>query len=383
MAKLLYLFELDPALNTKKEVESAHKVLFNEINKFNKIILTPDQFLDSKVILSIYNNEICKNNITKLINYGIIRCCYKYDKLDLKKYFLKVLDNYYKNKNSSLFFYNLPIKKNDKLLYKNIKISLQKNDTTNIDLLINNSKIKFKKMKELKKRIILKERIKDLEQVKKYLDNIIYLSKLNIKIDTLKEGKKYKLVDYINSIINYYNDKDISDEFNYALNILKNINEESNDVNKRNYWYKHTKNKLSRLIIDLSYNYMVQNTIKGISRNYNNFASKSFYNDFEKRLNNFYNIKTDYKNEFDYNLNIIDIPNWKHLTNVFNIKTNPKKEKINKTKQINTKTKKVIKSNNYQIYSLRSIVIKAIASAIAFIYIIKLCYVDDLFNRIF
>ena len=74
MKKLVYLFELDSACNSKKEIINAQYILFKEILfKGNKVVLSYNQLSDSKVFFKMIENDKIYEHLLELFRLGYIK----------------------------------------------------------------------------------------------------------------------------------------------------------------------------------------------------------------------------------------------------------------------------------------------------------------------
>ena len=73
MNRLVYLFELDSAKTSRHDAEKAEKAIFNEIiKKGNRVVLSMNQFVDSKVMTSAFHDEKGFKYVKRLFDNGML-----------------------------------------------------------------------------------------------------------------------------------------------------------------------------------------------------------------------------------------------------------------------------------------------------------------------
>lgn len=340
--KKVYLFELDSVRKTDDEIMYGQQCLYNEIAvNGNVVIMTFNQFVDSRAFFSLLDDDKYRNNIISLFEKGVLRISQYKDTRTLVQYLLDSIDS-----DKEFIYSALPIKYTQKHLVGLMKRSLIYSDLSELyeyfDVydkkgnLIHSGKLKKdinelfkeynKKGKEINKFISKNE-----EEIKKRQDEQeVVCAKLYHLLETVlsissnhsiytyskrvEEYREYDLCFYINKVINdEYNikldtkkhkDKDIKE----AREILKNIKKNSSNSNDRSVYLRKIKNKFEKekrknnkdrkkinkrpyqyaeIFVNLCQNYACEASIRNVSKKYNIDEEdySSFYADFWERFN--------------------------------------------------------------------------------------------------
>lgn len=298
MNKLVYLFELDSVRKTKEEIELGQNALFDEIVMHgNTVVCTFNQITDSPVFLAILSDENKYNKFLKLIKLGSIRIS-RYGQMRTPSQYIQknLLKNIETGKNSFIFS-SLPLKYDDVNLQKDIYQAL-----LNSDLSIFEEKIKTLKSTE--------QEVLELKILKRYINLILTLSMQELSINEPNDEDKISMSNFILKIINLDGidlkkslDSTKVNNFKESCKILKNIYDNIEKLkDNRSVWINslHSlfQNKqlkennvemyqIAEAVIDLCYNYALEDSILNISKHYTNDSTtdnKSFFYDFFNRL---------------------------------------------------------------------------------------------------
>lgn len=326
MDKSVYLFELDSVRKSKEEIEFGQNALFDEIIMHgNTVICTFNQVTDSPVFLAILGDEEKYKMFLKLINlgtirisrYGSIKTPSQYVQENLKKNIDKIDQN-------SFIFSSLPIRYDDINLQKNINQALMNSDLSIFDTPSDN----------------LNTTDNELIIFKRYIELILKFSIQQLTINEPKNEDKtsmsnfiFKIIEIEKDNINNLWDKSKINIINQACSILKDILDNIKElkdnrsvwINKLHTTYENKQQnlnckepfKMAEAMIDLCYNYALEDSILEVSKHYKNFTindKDSFYNDFFNRLRLYYSsnhkfLQVDSK-EFMLN-NKFTLPEWK------------------------------------------------------------------------
>lgn len=349
MDKLVYLFELDSVRKTKEEIEHGQNALYDEIVMHgNTVVCTFNQISDSPSFLSILSDDQKYNNFRKLINLGKIRISRYGTMRTPSQYIQQNLLKNINNKNKDAFiFSSLPIRYDDIHRQKDIYQAL-----VNSDLSIFNEKINSPETTE--------KEIKELTILLRFVELIITFSMQKLTINEPKKDSKIIMSDFIfkileieNSSIDDFVDNSKINTFTQSCNILKYIYDDIGDLkNNRSVWI----NKLHQLqqqkvkendvmeiveaIIDLCYNYTLEDSILGISKHYKNFNIKnqdSFYYDFFNRLKLYISSKHNFlqpdSKECTFN-NKVNLPEWEVAFSIISQTQENEKNKILNSKKL-------------------------------------------------
>ena len=374
MKKLVYLHELDSVRTSKAGIEHGLSCLFEEIVKNgNYVALTMNQLADSKIILSAIQNEEDFNYILRLFEKGVIRISrYKVKDKETKEeieirtpaqYMLGALrKNICKAQEQlsmsgevedSFITSALPIKHNDielmKILYNAIKYSDP--DFVRVEC----EKISFLDNVEKKKEVI--------EYLCTYVEFILSVSRMQFAGNPPKEQKAFIFTDFMKELERFPVDKwfakdavdslerEIYRIYSQILTVRDSTQRKTiltlageyaskkstiNRSNWHNYFSpeqdessqasKDFKDTLSNeemlfaeMLVDLCYNYTVEESVLNISLHYRNFDDKeSLQADIKERIKRYchemkkgiYSPRTEESTEYiAYPRNEIE-PNW-------------------------------------------------------------------------
>lgn len=349
--KKVYLFELDSVRKTDEEILYGQQCLYNEIvNNGNIVVMTFNQFVDSRAFFSLLDDKEYRENIISLFEKGVLRISQYKDIRTINQYLINSVDPEKK------FIYSaLPIKYTQKNLMALLKRELVNSDLSELYEYFDEIDEKGRKTHEgkLKPDLInlFKEydedgyeiesnknenRLQDICRRLYHLLQVCFTISPKHEIYTyakmLDDYEDYDFLYYINILIKGKNkikldDKFDKKEFIKALNMLDRFindnktNNRSVILRKIKEEYDSTKLKISKLpyqyaeiIVNLCQNYASEASIRNISKHYNfsnndnkNIDKDTFYLDFANKFKEAWNIGesetdrkylTDESNEF-------------------------------------------------------------------------------------
>lgn len=324
MNKLVYLFELDSVRTTQEEIKHGQEVLFDEIVKNgNFIACTFNQIVDSPAFLAILNDEKKYQDMLQLINFGVIRVS-RYDDIRTpSQYAQNALDKCICDTNNFIFS-SLPITASETDLLKTMNQALK-----NTDLSILIDEIKASKGN--------KKREEKLTVLMRFVKLVLTFSMDGLTINKPKEEKKLlqyfisevlkmepvslKETDSIHQFLLDYKNDFISSQ-NTLKQIMESLVKNKMDQKNRSNWFKlidemsidDNAKRMPKAIIDLCYNYAVEDSIFGVAKHYQDFENSevSFKADFFKRLEGYISSKHDFsKSDKDKHINYEGkLPDW-------------------------------------------------------------------------
>lgn len=323
MNKLVYLFELDSVRNSYREIEIAQQAMFEEIIlNGNIVVLSFNQLTDSKGFLNMLLNEDTYNSLMELVKQGVIKVSlYKQKVKDEKgkevlvrlrtpsQYIQNAIKECDQNK-AGFIFSGLPVLSSDTAMLGYIKNALQYND--------------IKKFEELMDNEDNEEEREKLDFLYKFVKLILRMSWNSISANPIKEEKGKSFIQfmddlleqgqqdsYIDKIKEKYRDKYV-EACSLLFEIGAKIKEQNNDkINQRSMWVNVlTGNEdfnttititsdneavcMANAIIDLCYNYAIEDSIWGVSKHYIENHKQDFYEDYCKRFNEYWGQATVY-----------------------------------------------------------------------------------------
>lgn len=306
MNKLVYLFELDSVNTSKKEIEYGQLCMYKEIlYNGNQIVITFNQLTDSNVLLRLISNEKYYASLVRLFEIGAIKISMYKNMNDTiyspSQYVQLSIDKCLAKDTHDFLFSTLPIKSSDKEFLNIIKKSLQ-----------------FSSIEILKEYIEKSHDINELkyEFIINFIRFILDISKFENIFNPPKSEHK-KMVDFLNYIFSL----NFSVEFEYKYNITKvlevlrklNVLIDLEHKNNRSVWYSKLQEyctdiekenyKLAESIIDICYNYAVEDSILNVSKYY---AEGTLAEDMYSRIKYQFEIM-GIKNEHNFLENDADI----------------------------------------------------------------------------
>lgn len=319
MNKLVYLFELDSVRNSYKEIEIAQQAMFEEIIlNGNTVVLSFNQLTDSKGFLNMLQDEDTYNSLMELVKQGVIKVSLYKQKVKDKsvpvslrtpsQYIQNAIENC--NDNNGFIFSGLPVLSSDTAMLGHIKNALQYNDIKKFEELIDNEDNEEEREK--------------LNFLYKFVKLILRMSWNSISANPIKQEKSKTFIQFMDdlldqnhqdSYINQINDK-YRDKYKNACSLLSEIGvkikEQNNDkINQRSMWVNvltgnEDLNKtititsdnevvcMANAIIDLCYNYAIEDSILGVSKHYAENDKQDFFKDYCKRFNVYWGQATVY-----------------------------------------------------------------------------------------
>lgn len=350
MNKLVYLFELDSVRKTDEEIYKGQLAMYDElVGNGNVIVMSMNQITDSKIFLSMLQNDEHYDIVKKLLQKGYIRIS-RYGEIRTVSQYVQNAINKNLAKNDDVFIFSaIPVKSNQKILLKLMQkvlintdlsiiqeyISLENEDNQKVVELFNEynidrtiiAKIDIKKAKEY------------LEFLYRFLELIIIASMYGDSVTPpIKYDETYKEKNFFNimeQIIDFNCDISKFPLWEEAIIILSEIKNHlianaGSEKNNRSVWIKNIKQldrkkdkenlQYAELIVNLCYNYTVELSIYGVSKHYemdNDINIKSFEMEFFSRLEYDWNKGIDSISRFlqeeahEYKPYKKKYPNWK------------------------------------------------------------------------
>lgn len=128
LQKYVYLYELDSVRDTDEEIITGQKAIYREIVEYgNTVVLTFNQFVDSRGFFSLFDGEEYRNNLISLFEKGCIRISQYGDTRTLVQYLLNSIEE------SKQFIYSaLPLKFTQRRLTALLRRSLAYSDLSEI-----------------------------------------------------------------------------------------------------------------------------------------------------------------------------------------------------------------------------------------------------------
>ena len=114
MNRLVYLFELDTAKNTRNDAEIAEFAIFNEIIKNgNKVVLSVNQFVDSRVMTAAMYDEESYKYVRRLFDDGALKVSLYADVCSVSQYVQNAIEKCLAKGRDGYVFNTLPVEANE------------------------------------------------------------------------------------------------------------------------------------------------------------------------------------------------------------------------------------------------------------------------------
>lgn len=309
MNRLVYLFELDSAKTSRHDAEKAEKAIFNEIiKKGNRVVLSMNQFVDSKIMTTAVNDEKGFKYVKRLFESGMLKVSLFADVYSVSQYVQESVDRALAKGGDCYVFNTLPIKCDERELLLEVKNALKYSDLSGINRLLDIEFMELRREEDLEKRSEIIANIRRLKTVVRFLTLVLklgntkgttspkategrsFLEFMNEAMSTLKSasfrrrdvnGCKDAVYDKLCGVVDYFDAENMSDkQRNRRSNWIKQLTADGKEDAVTAFAVE---------IVNMCYNYAVQDTISGVSKQYDddNFA-ETFRFDFIRRVNNYW-----------------------------------------------------------------------------------------------
>lgn len=305
MNKLVYLHELDSVRNTPEEIKRGQEAMYHEIvMNGNSVVLTYNQFTDSKAFLCSIKNEVQYKFILELFRKGYIKLSnftlVEFEEGDNGEKIRHEIDIYTPSQ-----YYQHALEKNIKKKQKFIfsGMELDDNETELMEIMCNALKYSNTSLFDPYKKKANVDKAKVNELIK-YTKLLLAISVEELAYNPIKTETKITFDEFMSNVLEndwkgyLSNDKTFESLFEKAVAVLsmvksaltsEQINARSNWLNKL-YGFPATQEvNLAAGIVHLAYNYVLEDSISNVSKHYDNTqASKALFHDFAHRIQLFW-----------------------------------------------------------------------------------------------
>lgn len=299
MNRSVYLYELDSVRNSEQEIRQGQWAMFEEIvKKGNTVVLSFNQLTDSEAFLCAIKDKTTYEQIVGLFKLGALKVS-KYGKIRTpSQYVQNGLQKCIESGENAFLFSGLPVLCTDTMLLSEMQKALRYSSTSNLEELVQTETDS--------------ERIEQLEYIIRFIRMILVMSLEDTALNPAKQDSMQCFMDFYMLIAEClrgelrYTNGEVKTELKpmlpKACDILDNIHQEfkrSNYadcfMNNRTNWINQLNRmkitdavRLAEAIIDLCYNYTIEDSIYNVSRHYKMLDKNSFQQDFEKRLTEYW-----------------------------------------------------------------------------------------------
>ena len=306
MNKLVYLFELDSVCNTREGIEAGQQAMFEEIaQNGNSVVLSFNQLTDSCAFMAAVKDKHTYPYILELFRVGALKVSH-YGKIRTPSQYLQNAIEKCKQNDESVFLFSaLPIKSSDKELREKIHSALRYSDPAILTEMVEEKQRQLDNSLS-EQRQSLQAEIAKLDFLDRYVRMILLLSTEKLSGNKPIGVKTNPFSWYMNKAIQHCShskDTIIVEAVGLLDEIRREISDEPDSdslINNRSDWltklYKRENCEavlMGKAIIDLCYNYTVEESICGVSRHFDGKNQKKLLEDFDKRLKKYW---ADFKN---------------------------------------------------------------------------------------
>ncbi len=294
MDKRVYLFELDSVRTKPSDIIRGQRAIINEIAKNgNCVVVTLNQLSDSLAIADLIKNEKTYPHIISLFKSGAMRVSLYGNKRTASQYMQQSLDKCTDMDKDEFIFSSLPIKAEDTYRVKLMKNALQYSDLSEISARIEELTIACEKGKKSSKDVTqLENELADMQYILRYVKLMLMLSVTETSNIPPKKATS-TLCGIMQKIEQFVRKRDIShprwqNGYNAAVKLLDatekqmkaegllpaQMDNRSNWLNRINPEDKKNASELTDEqyialhIVNLAYNYTLEDSISGVSRHY-------------------------------------------------------------------------------------------------------------------
>lgn len=302
MKRFVYLYELDSVRNSSQEIQRGQDALFEEIvKKGNTVVLSFNQLTDSEAFLCAIRDEKMYEQMVTLFIQGALKISRYGNVRTPSQYIQNAIDKCNSESKEAFLFSGLSVLCTEKDFLKKIKRALQYSDTTELEEMLEKESEETEREK--------------LEYVIRFVRMILVMSLEKISGNPPYTGEKRSFMQFYEEITQLLQEEsfgfagqygqEVKEQIPQALKCLEEIRRElwhekdaAKIMNNRTNWVEklHLREKtedgnnfipegcLAEAVIDLCYNYTVEESIYRVSRHYDPKQGKSFQKDLERRL---------------------------------------------------------------------------------------------------
>ncbi len=284
MKRTVYLFELDSVIKYEHSLKGVAftegvQAIFSEIiGNGNSVAITMNQLTDSQFISEVIRDDKAYFTVLQLFEYGMLKAS-MYDEVRTASQYIQEAIRKSVEENNHFTFSNLPVLEEERELLKKIWDAL-----------------KFSDLSVLTEEIQREEKDKErLEFIYRFVNMVLQISVCETSNIPAKKTPKRTLSEFIEIAEDIIDKTDFSKySFNNGIEKVNGVLEERRrrivkGINNRSNWLSKNSQEpqdvLADKIVNLCYNYTLEDSINGVSKHYNDADfENTFAVDFIKRL---------------------------------------------------------------------------------------------------
>lgn len=329
MNRLVYLFELDSVRNTAEEIETGQQAMFEEIARNgNSVVLSFNQLTDSHAFIAAVKDKKTYPHILELFRLGALRVSHYNQMRTPSQYLQKAIEKCRADDEGVFVFSALPLMSSQKELLDKILAALRYSDPAILTEMIEEKQRRLDETPLIQSDDLRKE-IDELDFLERYVRMVLFLSTERLSGNKPVEIKTKSLLWYMEKALEHYS-RNVNEIIAQAAEILGTIRDEflaQSDchgiVNNRSNWVMKLYGRensdavcMGEAIVDLCYNYAIEESVSGVSRHFDGEDCEKLMLDFDKRLKKYWeDFKRgghkfhtgDHKHPLDYS---VKLPHW-------------------------------------------------------------------------
>lgn len=303
--KYVYLFELDSIRKTNEEIIVGQNALYNEIvENGNIVVLTFNQFIDSRGFFSLLSNHEYRKCILTLFEKGAIRFSQYNDIKTLSQYWLNAMED------GKKFIYSaIPLKYTQSKLVAILRRSLMYSDLSEI---YSYTKEGWNRTAEELDELFPNEDL-SMAQMQNVVRKLYFLLSVALQLSVMKDiyvpakerQQEFEFYPMLNKIFMLDSPDDVL--WKKAINKIKSLEaykrktpsnnrsdylRELSKINQEEFWKENSTIQYAMDIINNCYNYVCELSIRNVSKHYDieelkhqEMGMPTFREDFFTRLN--------------------------------------------------------------------------------------------------
>lgn len=303
--KYVYLFELDSIRKTNEEIIAGQDALYNEIiGNGNIVVLTFNQFIDSRGFFSLLSNHEYRKCILTLFEKGAIRFSQYNDIKTLSQYWLNAMED------GKKFIYSaIPLKYTQSKLVAILRRSLMYSDLSEI---YSYTKEGWNRTAEELDELFPNEDL-SMAQMQNVVRQLYFLLSVTLQLSVMKDiyvpakerQQEFEFYPMLNKIFMLDSPDDVL--WKKAINKIKSLEaykrktpsnnrsdylRELSKINQEEFWKENSTIQYAMDIINNCYNYVCELSIRNVSKHYDieelkhqEMGMPTFREDFFTRLN--------------------------------------------------------------------------------------------------
>ena len=303
--KYVYLFELDSIRKTNEEIIAGQNALYNEIvGNGNIVVLTFNQFIDSRGFFSLLSNHEYRKCILTLFEKGAIRFSQYNDIKTLSQYWLNAMED------GKKFIYSaIPLKYTQSKLVAILRRSLMYSDLSEI---YSYTKEGWNRTAEELDELFPNEDL-SMAQMQNVVRQLYFLLSVTLQLSVMKDiyvpakerQQEFEFYPMLNKIFMLDSPDDVL--WKKAINKIKSLEaykrktpsnnrsdylRELSKINQEEFWKENSTIQYAMDIINNCYNYVCELSIRNVSKHYDieelkhqEMGMPTFREDFFTRLN--------------------------------------------------------------------------------------------------